>query len=233
MQLCCKKNYQIGHAPTKADGLEQMQQLGLRCNWAYLGTEFNSKPMFRLLFLWVCGLPMFLQAQLPTGWYPAGSNWKNYSIELKTKEGRKNGSAVRLECIKDTTNGYGSLMQDFLPGAFLGKRIRISAWAKTKGVEQWAGIWVQVAKETDEKPLCFDNMADRPISGDTDWKWYELVVDVPWESKVILIGGILNGTGILWLDDFAVEVVDRATPTTGRGNNYFLPLERPTNLSLD
>jgi hypothetical protein len=219
--------------PYEAKITEQKGELGLRHNWAYLGFRKKSKFMFRSLFLCLFGSPLLLQAQLPTGWYPAGSNWKNYSIELKSKQGRSGGTGVRLECLKDTANGYGSLMQDFLPGAFLGKRIRISAWAKTKGVEQWAGIWVQVAKETDEKPLCFDNMADRPISGDTDWKLYELVVDVPWETKVILIGGILNGTGILWLDDFAVEVVDRATPTTGRGNNYFLPLERPTNLSLD
>jgi hypothetical protein len=189
--------------------------------------------MFRILIFCFVVLPFFVQAQLPTGWYPAGSNWKNYRIELKSKEGRKGSAGVRMECLKDTANGYGSLMQDFLPGDYLGKRVRIRAWAKTKEVEQWAGIWVQVAKETDEKPLCFDNMADRPISGNTDWKEYELVVDVPWEAKVILIGGILNGTGILWLDDFVVEVVDRTVPTTGRGNNYFLPLERPTNLSLD
>jgi len=189
--------------------------------------------MLRFALVCFVGLPVFIQAQLPAGWYPAGSNWKNYSIELKSKEGRKGGTGARLECLKDTVNGYGSLMQHFLPGEYLGKRIRISAWAKTKDVEQWAGIWVQVAKETDEKPLCFDNMADRPIVGITDWKMYELVVDVPWEAKVILIGGIINGVGTLWMDDFSIEVVDRNTPTTGRGNNYFLPLEQPTNLSLD
>lgn len=188
---------------------------------------------FRLLLFCFSVVPAFALAQLPTGWYPAGSNWKNYRIELKTKEGRKGGSAARLDCLKDTVNGYGSLMQDFLPGEYLGKRIRISAWVKTQDVEQWAGVWVQVAKDTDEKPLCFDNMADRPISGSTDWTKYDLVVDVPWEAKVILMGGILNGTGSMWLDDFSVEVVDRTTPTTGRGNNYFLPLEKPTNLSLD
>ncbi len=193
----------------------------------FTGMVMRSLIVFFLLFT------LGLSAQLPTGWYPAGSNWKNYRIELKAKEGRKGGSAARLDCLKDTVNGYGSLMQDFLPGEYLGKRIRIGAWVKTQDVEQWAGVWVQVAKDTDEKPLCFDNMADRPISGSTDWTKYELVVDVPWEAKVILMGGILNGKGSMWLDDFSVEVVDRTTPTTGRGNNYFLPLEKPTNLSLD
>lgn len=207
--------------------------LGLCGNWSYLGYHIKTTAMFRVVIICFIGLPLFMQAQLPTGWYPAGSNWKNYSIDLRAKEGRKGGSGVRLECLRDTANGYGSLMQDFLPGDYLGKRIRVSAWAKTKEVEQWAGIWVQVVKETDEKPLCFDNMADRPISGATEWTLYELVVDVPWEAKLILIGGILNGPGILWIDDFSVEVVDRTTPTTGRGNNYFLPLARPTNLSLE
>lgn len=194
--------------------------------------EFSDMDMCKLI-LFVLVFPLGLSAQLPEGWYPAGNNWKNYRIGLKAKEGRNGGSAARLECLKDTVNGYGSLMQDFLPGSYLGKRIRLSAWVKTRDVEQWAGVWIQVAKDTDEKPLCFDNMADRPISGSTDWSRYELVVDVPWEAKVILMGGILNGTGSMWLDDFNIEVVDRSTPTTGKGNNYFLPLEKPTNLSLD
>ncbi len=68
--------------------------------------------------------------------------------------------------------------------------------------------------------LAFDNMYDcggnnRSIKGTTDWKKYEVVVDVPANSGNIYYGALLSAGGTLWLDDLKIEVVDQSVPITG------------------
>jgi len=59
-------------------------------------------------------------------------------------------------------------------------------------------------------------MYDRPITGETDWTSYCLVVDVPQTSKIIVYGIFLHGIGELWLGDVQLEKVGFETSLTGR-----------------
>jgi hypothetical protein len=65
--------------------------------------------------------------------------------------------------------------------------------------------------------LAFDNMQDRPITGTKDWTRYEVVVDVAPEATDIAFGALLSGSGHLWIDDLAFEIVGPKVPTTGLG----------------
>ena len=49
-----------------------------------------------------------------------------------------------------------------------GTRLRLTAYVKTQGVDDWAALWMRVDSADEAKPLAFDNMADRPINGTTD-----------------------------------------------------------------
>ena len=59
-------------------------------------------------------------------------------------------------------------------------------------------------------------MDDRPIEKTTDWKKYNLVIDVPSESTGIAFGMMLIGKGQVWLDDVSIEEVGKDVPLTGR-----------------
>ena len=59
-----------------------------------------------------------------------------------------------------------------------------------------------------------DHMLDRSIRAVTDWKKYELVLDVPESARQIVFGASLNGEGLLWVDDFSFEEVSRQAPVT-------------------
>src|SRR6266702_153271 len=59
-----------------------------------------------------------------------------------------------------------------------------------------------------------DNMEDRPIQGTTDWRTYEVVLDVPEQSQAIAFGCLLVGKGQLWLSDIRLEEVGPDVPTT-------------------
>jgi hypothetical protein len=75
--------------------------------------------------------------------------------------------------------------------------------------------------------LAFDNMGNRPIKGNTDWKLYEVVLDIPENTNKIAFGALLDGTGKVWIDDYNMEIVEKTVPTTG---NYS---SSPKNLSFD
>src|SRR6266581_7746265 len=99
---------------------------------------------------------------------------------------------------KPDPNGFGMVTQQFVGEEYLGKRLRMSGYVKAEGVEQWAGLWMQV--DGPDKTLSFDNMQNRPIKGTRDWKKYEIVLDVPDNSVDIAFGIQLSGKGQVWLE---------------------------------
>ena len=89
---------------------------------------------------------------------------------------------------------------------------------KSQGVADWAGFWLRVDQEGSEQSLSFDNMHDRPIKGTTDWKKYEIVLDVPNNASNIAFGALLAGTGQIWFANINFEIVDNSVPTTAIEN---------------
>ena len=116
-----------------------------------------------------------------------------------------------------------------IPAAGLrGKRIRVLAWLKTTDAVSGGGLWMVIWHQdvgllgsllgtslgSSSNPLVYDDMLDRAVHGTTDWKRYQMVVDVPDEADNITLGYQLYGSGELWTDDFKVEVVSPDVPTT-------------------
>jgi hypothetical protein len=83
-----------------------------------------------------------------------------------------------------------------------------------------------------ESSLSFDNMQDRPIKGDSDWRAYSIVLDVPEQATGIAYGVLLAGAGSVWMDGASFEVVDQTVPTTGTGRGT-RPTAVPTNLDFE
>jgi len=164
----------------------------------------------------------FKAAEQVKGWFLAGDYPQGYKIGVENNAER-NGHVAFLKSISPINGDkFGTIMQTFLPDNYLGKRIKLSGYIKSQDVKSWAGMWLRIDGESVEKPLGFDNMQNRPIKGSTSWKKYEIVLDVPANSKAIAYGVLLAGPGTVWLDDLSFEVV----PKTTRGTNIDLP---PTN----
>jgi len=95
----------------------------------------------------------------------------------------------------------------------LGKRIRASAWLKTKDVEVMAGVTL-VIMNSDGHVFASDPMTGRPLLGSGDWMEIEIVTDVPSEPCTIYFGPTLYGPGELWADDFQIATAPRDKPIT-------------------
>ncbi|MGG4407814.1 AraC family transcriptional regulator [Niallia taxi] len=170
--------------------------------------------------------------QLLKGWHLSGTSPAQYEIGIDREIVHKGKASGYLKTITATpSHEFGTMMQQFKADKHAGKRLKLSGFMKTKQVEVSCGFWMRVDDNFGDV-LQFDNMSNRPISGDTEWNHYAIVLDIPKSSAVIAFGVLLSGSGQVWLDELRFEEVDEQTPTT---NINFLEelLEEPVNLSFE
>jgi len=166
------------------------------------------------------------------GWFLSGSDPFNYEMGLDHEvvhQGKASGY-LKSKTVIDQTN-FATMMQQFKADKFIGKRIRLSGFLKTKNVESFASMWMRV-DDASEDVLQFDNMSDRPIKGNTNWNRYSIVLDIPANSSIISFGIILMGRGHVWADQFTFEEVSEDVKTTNLEIQSEL-LDEPVNLSFD
>jgi AraC-like DNA-binding protein len=173
------------------------------------------------------------QNQIIPGWIVTGSTPKAYEVKLD-REIHNNGSkSIMLKSQEsDMEEGaYCTILQQFKAKNYIGHRVRFSGHIKSQDVNGWGGLWMRVNSVT-ANIIKIDNMQNRPIKGNTDWKYYSVVLDIPDSSSIINIGLLLYDTGILWLDNIIFEIVDESVSTTDVDLSYDMP-DAPVNLSLE
>lgn len=100
---------------------------------------------------------------------------------------------------------FGLATASFPISVAAGKRIRFSGYIKTQGItREWAGLWWRVDGKSGV--LAFDNMHDRGVTGTTDWKRYEIDLQVPADATNINFGVLHPGDGSAWFDGLSVTV---------------------------
>lgn len=170
--------------------------------------------------------------QLLTGWHLSGSHPFNYQMGIDRKVFHKGKAAGYLKSVAvEGPDEFAAMMQEFKADKYLGKRLKLSGFIKTKAVDGFSGFWMRVDDHLHDV-LQFDNMSDRPIKGDNEWNHYSIVLDVPKNSAVIAFGILLSGKGHVWVDEITFEEVDSSTPTTHIDISSEL-LDEPINLSFE
>lgn len=165
-------------------------------------------------------------SKLPSGWVKGGSAAGDYIAGVDSQVGRNGKRAAYIKSRKPNPQGFATLMQTFKADAYKGKRIKMSAFAKSERIEGWGGLWMRV--DGPVHSVSFDNMQDRPITATTPWIEYEVILDVPVDSRNIAFGFLLVGTGHLWVDDFQFREVGTDIRTTQRGDQ-----DHPVNLRFE
>jgi hypothetical protein len=163
----------------------------------------------------------------PGGWSLAGSEPRSYETGTDKQVKHSGKASGYLKSKQQNIAGFGTLMQQVLAAKYAGKRLRLSATVKTDSIADWAGLWMRIDGEG-KSSLAFDNMESRAIRGSTDWKSYEVVLDVPKEATLVAFGVLVSGTGTLWIDDVKLEPVSLSVPVTGTK-----PREAPDNLDFE
>ncbi len=170
-------------------------------------------------------------SNLPKGWFQAGNEIKEYQMGTESKYVENGKTAAYIKSKNPVEGKFGTMMQKIEAKEYLGKRLRISCYIKSIDVKEWAGLWMRV-DDVNNQSVSFDNMQNRPIKGTTDWKKYEVVLDVPTNSSTLNYGILLTGKGEILFDNINIEEVDKNVPVTSfqPGNKY--PLQ-PVNLNFE
>jgi hypothetical protein len=148
-------------------------------------------------------------AGTPKGWWAAPSEEYTVGVEEGPEAGKP---AAYVEAVAPAPSRFFALNQTLSADDYRSKRVRLKGQIKTKDVEKWAGFWLRADDE--KKIVAFDNMQQRGITGTTDWRAAEIVLDIPAEAEKLTFGLILDGKGKAWMRDMTFEVVDASVPVT-------------------
>lgn len=179
--------------------------------------------------LFICGLPKFLKAQQSIqnpfdgefryvqplkGWTVLEEALRDYEIGIDTqvKHSGKSSASARSKASANAARAV-ALRQSVNAAQFHGKKVRLTGWLKGEKIEGWAGLWLRVDGERGDR-LSMDNMQNRPVKGSSEWRQYELTLDVPDNAIAVSFGLVLAGNGQVWADDLRVESVSRDQATT-------------------
>lgn len=153
---------------------------------------------------------------VPTAhWWVTGKAPQDYQMGIDKEVTYGGKPSVYVKAMKAMPAGFSSLAQEFDPHTYRGMRMRFGAEVKSSEVATYAGLWMRVDGR-DRSIISLDNMWKRPIRGTTDWKHYDVVLDVPESATNIAFGILLDGPGTVWMNDVKFDIVDTSIPTTAQ-----------------
>lgn len=136
---------------------------------------------------------------LPIGWNISSDS--NYKLSIDSLEVNSGKYSLLLESNRESSGFYVIRLE--LPNNYAGKKITFSGYIKTENVtDGYAGLWMRI-----DPDIAFDNMSKRGIKASTDWKQYEITLNMnPLKTENIIIGCLLVGKGKIWIDNLCVKI---------------------------
>jgi len=141
-----------------------------------------------------------IEGTIPKGWSNFGDA-TNYIQSLDKKVFQNGKHSVSLEFTGDKPDFRA--WSYTIPAKYQGHKITLKGFIKTENVSDgWAGLWMRI-----DPKVSYNNMKDNGLSGTTDWKKYEITLDLkPSSAKNIVIGGLLSGKGKMWIDNLELFI---------------------------
>lgn len=178
----------------------------------------------RLSFIIILFLSQNIFAQINMegsidGWFKMGSKPEFYDIGIND-ETYNDKPAYFIKSNAIVYNGFGTIAKSVKPDDYFGKRVKLSGYIRTINNSGWTGMWMRVDGDQVDRSLQFDNMGNRPIKGTTDWQKYEIVLDVPVNSRAMYYGVLVAGDGEAKFSDVNLEVVGNDVPSTNMEITY-------------
>jgi hypothetical protein len=172
--------------------------------------------------------PGAARAQVPAGWQAVtdGTNEYTVSTDGARRDGGQGYAGATIRANGESPRGSAMLAQSIRADAYRGKRVRLSGYLKTIGVNEGTAV-LFMRVDGDGVVQTSDFMQNRPLMLTTDWTRSEIVLDVPRNAIGITYGFMLGGTGQAWLDDVAMEVVGDDVAVTGQDGGLY-PSSRRT-----
>jgi C-terminal processing protease CtpA/Prc len=150
------------------------------------------------------------------GWGPIGTG-SSFRVGADRSVAHGGMASGHVTARSAAPEGFSGFSQSIRADDYRGKRIRFAAWLRTRGVPAGrgtgAGLWMRV--DGRGGVMAFDNMSERPVTGNTDWTHVSVVLTIPDDAVGIGLGFLMLGAGEAWIDDATIEVVGADVRETG------------------
>ncbi|MCX6351191.1 MAG: hypothetical protein NTX03_04940 [Bacteroidetes bacterium] len=117
--------------------------------------------------------------------------------------------AVTIKSVKKVNKGgFGLLSQTTKANKFKGKRVRFTAFLKTKDVKENGYLWCRVDGSNLRQFHLTRSSEKNYITRNTDWKKCVEEFDVYEDAKFVLFGVMMYGNGQIWMKEPKLEIVE-------------------------
>ncbi|MGC4231811.1 MAG: S41 family peptidase [Niabella sp.] len=136
------------------------------------------------------------------GWYANSRNDRSKYIAALDSTVVKDGRYSAAIFYKGGEPAY-TTWYSIISEKYIGDSITLSGFIKTENVTNGhAGLWMRIDPE-----VAFGSTGDRGAKGSTEWTEYKVTLPLePERTDEIYIGGILSGTGKMWMDDLKISI---------------------------
>src|SRR5919197_5870705 len=174
------------------------------------------------------------RAQVPAGWQAVADGSGEYTVraDVARRDGGQGFAGATVKANVASPQGSAMLAQSVRADAFRGKRLRLSGYLKTIEVNEGTAI-LFMRVDGEGVVQTSDYMQNRPLMLTTDWAKQEIVLDVPRSAIGITFGFMLGGSGQVWLDDVALEIVGQDVAVTGRPGGLYPETTQPSARELE
>ena len=128
--------------------------------------------------------------------------WGDYAVATDTQVFYSGKQSVRISS-GNQANNFGAIYLK-IPARFSGKTIRVEGWIKTENVSGSASLFVRMNR--DKVTLKYHDESYLKYQGTNDWKSFTIRQHYLPETNAIYVGGILSGTGTVWVDQLKVTI---------------------------
>lgn len=133
----------------------------------------------------------------------------DYSYQIDNKIKFSGNQSMQVISRSANSSNFASIYTLLPVHIFRGKKINLTAKIKIESPQNGnAGLWIKVSDEK-KAVISFDNMKNQRIAGTTDWKEASLTMKISPNAEKIEIGGLFEGEGMAWFDDFNLTSDDK------------------------
>ena len=132
-------------------------------------------------------------------------------------------SSVRIERNTESPGEF-SAMGRSISWEFSGKSIEVRGFLRTENVTGYAGLWMR--QDNGPEMLALENMQSQQLKGTHDWAEYKITLPVHAETRSLVFGFLMAGTGKAWADDLQILVDGRPLWDTSKAPKAITVLDR-------
>jgi hypothetical protein len=154
--------------------------------------------------------PQQQQLGVPVAWTASTRNTAGFEMGVEQISAHGGANAAYLH--GPALNSFVAFQQQIDATPFRGKRVKASVWVTESFLTNAGAFGVAVDAPDNQASSSIEIPA--PVGGSDTWHQVFVVFDVPDNTVGLTLAGSMTGSGQVFFDDVALEVVTDETPLT-------------------